>query len=210
MKTNWKKIRAEIQRKNQKFILAVSGGVDSMHGLNFFIKTENIEFIVAHFNHHIRNESGDDEELIRKQCQDLGIPFIVGHGVNIKNEEQARSQRYKFLFDALTEHKYDKVVVFHHQDDQLETIMLNLMRGKPFTHLHMNKDEDKVYRPFLNTPKEDILKSAVRYKIKWNEDSTNKENNYDRNWLRNEVIPLLSQRRNIKKSILNGLSKTLA
>ena len=206
MTAPWKKIKKDIDETANCYVLAVSGGVDSMFGLNFF--KDNLSrdrFVVAHFDHQIREDSWEDCQLIKNFCDNHGISMYWSKGENITSEVEARNQRYDFLYRIKGAAKADKIVTFHHSDDQVETILLNLMRGRPHHKLAMEKYGESIYRPFLEISKEDILKEAIKRGVSWREDSTNSDTKYERNWLRNEVIPMLNKRRNISKSILKGL-----
>lgn len=209
MSANWKSIKNNIINTDNKFILAVSGGVDSMFGLNFFKDIKNIDIVVGHFDHKIREDSYKDLELISEYCDNHGIKLEHGFGNNIKNENDARNQRYDFLRRVKEQYNTRYIVTFHHSDDQVETILLNLFRGVSHDNLPIKELGNDLFRPFLKINKDDMIFQAEKRNLKWNEDYTNHENNYDRNWLRNEVIPLICQRRNIKKSLLTGLEKTL-
>ena len=207
MSVPWRKIIHETQ-EHKKYVLAVSGGVDSMFGLDFFSRISGIDFCVAHFDHDIRADSNKDFPLIQEAVRKIpkNITIYFDKGSNISNEKEARDQRYDFLKKVKLDFGADYVVVFHHKDDQVETILLNLLRGRNHSKLGMKKLDTYLYRPFLDIPKETIKKMSLSREISWNEDSTNNENNYERNWLRNEIIPQLNVKRNTN-AILNGLFK---
>src|SRR4051812_31887046 len=106
-----------------KYILAVSGGVDSMVLLDLLARKPGIELVVAHFDHGIRPDSKKDEVLVRKAAASYGVAFEPGQG-NLgpaASEATARQARYHFLDEVLTKHQALKIITAHHQDDAIET-----------------------------------------------------------------------------------------
>lgn len=188
-----------------KYIVAVSGGVDSMVLLDVLLKQPGIELIVAHFNHGIRVDSDTDERLVAELARKNGVPIESGWGRlgADASEEQARDARYKFLNDVKARHRADGIVTAHHQDDLIETAVINLLRGTgPRGLVAMDKNK-KIIRPLLNTPKSEIIKYAIENKITWHEDSTNEDPKYLRNYIRLKLMPKMNtaSRQKILKSI---------
>lgn len=174
-----------------KYILAVSGGVDSMVLLDLLSRQADVELIVAHFNHGIREDAGLDEKQVTEAAAVYGLTLVTGRTNLGRNasEEQARDARYKFLNDVKAKHGADAIVTAHHQDDVIETAIINLLRGTgPLGLVAMDKNK-KIIRPLLNTPKKEIIKHARENKIKWREDSTNKDPKYLRNYIRLKLLP---------------------
>jgi tRNA(Ile)-lysidine synthase len=192
-----------------KYIVAVSGGVDSMVLLNMLSNLPNIELIVAHFNHGIRPEATEDEKLVRNIAKRLGLKFEVGYGRLGKNasEETARKARYKFLNEIKKKHKAKSIITAHHQDDLIETAILNLLRGTGRRGLVAMSMNEKILRPLLNYPKADILKYAKDHKLQWREDKTNTDETYLRNYVRRKLMPNLSVGQ--RKEVLKNIKKTL-
>ena len=214
---SWNALKDEINNiETTGFVLAISGGVDSMLLMDFFRRQCSYPFCVAHFDHHIRDDSDKDRELISDYCFKNSIPFFVGHGEGLKdipNQEcVARNQRWSFLNKVAIDNVYKYIVTAHHLNDQIENVILRLLRGYPHSCLTMKKfmEVDGIirYKPFLYVSKDDIIKSAKRMRISWNEDSTNADVDYDRNWIRNEIIPMLMTRRNIISSMEKGIKLT--
>jgi tRNA(Ile)-lysidine synthase len=195
----------EIEIKPGKYILAVSGGVDSMVLLDLLAKKPDIELIVAHFNHGIRDESPEDEKLVAQKAQELGLALEVGYGRlgNYASEEAAREARYRFLQAVRLKHNAGMVITAHHQDDLIETAFINLLRGTGRRGLSAISSNRGVLRPLLSYSKEQIITYAAKHKLSWNEDKTNEDNNYLRNYLRNNVIKglTLGQRQMLIKNI---------
>lgn len=177
-----------------KFVLAVSGGVDSMALLDLLASQPGVQLVVAHFNHGIRPDAGKDEELVRCTAKKLGLPFAVGHGrLGVAaSEDQARQARYTFLHKVAKEHSALAIITAHHQDDLVETAILNLMRGTGRRGLSSMLDNPSVLRPLAAISKKDILAYAKNNNLAWREDSTNTDIKYLRNYVRAQVIPKLT------------------
>ena len=110
------------------YVVAVSGGVDSMVLLDLLAKQPDIKLIVAHYDHGIRSDSKLDRELVASSAKKYKIPFVYESG-NLgpgTSENQARIARYNFLRKVQKESKADAIVTAHHQDDALETAILNI------------------------------------------------------------------------------------
>lgn len=193
-----------------KYILAVSGGVDSMVLLDILLEQPGVELVVAHFNHGIREDSDADETIVTETTRNYGLPLESGRGRlgADASEEQAREARYKFLNDIKVKHRAAGIITAHHQDDLIETAIINLLRGTgPRGLVAMDKNK-KIVRPLLNTPKSEIIDYAKDNKIRWREDSTNKDPKYLRNYIRLKLMPKINTatRKKLLKSI-NDISK---
>lgn len=173
--------------------MAVSGGADSMVLLDLLSKRKDLELVVAHFDHGIRDNDAVDEHLVRSVAAKLKLPVEVGYGKLPKttSEAKARDERYKFLFEVVKKHKADGVITAHHQDDLLETAVINLLRGSGWRGMVAIIHNDKIRRPLLVTTKTEILAYARSRKLKWNEDETNLDLKYLRNRVRAQIIPRL-------------------
>jgi tRNA(Ile)-lysidine synthase len=192
--------RNKLFKSSDKILLTVSGGLDSMVMLHLF-RQAGFTIGVAHCNFQLRGEeSKADEALVKMACVEGGIPFhckhfetetyAQAHGVSI--QMAARTLRYSFFNDLVKEENYSYIATAHHLNDNLETVLLNLVRGTgmdgvtgiPVKHLN-------IVRPMLFATRESILEYATLNRLSWREDSSNASNKYHRNLLRNEVIPLL-------------------
>lgn len=184
-----------------KYVVAVSGGVDSMVLLDILAKQvtgdrlQVTDLVVAHFNHGIRPDSKEDEEFVRKMAKMYQLQFEVGYGkLGAKaSEEQARAARYEFLNRIKRKYHADAIITAHHQDDLIETAILNIMRGtgrRGLTAITENRD---ILRPLLHLAKKDILAYAREHKLEWREDPTNVDERYLRNYIRRRIVPKLSE-----------------
>ncbi len=133
MQVRWKNIISEINSASNSYLLAVSGGVDSVFLLHFMKKHFSGDIRVAHFNHHLRAESDIEERFVRDLCASLSAPCSVGHGDpevmrSVRSiEAGAREQRYQFLESVLPANSM--IMLGHHANDQLETIIMRMMRA---------------------------------------------------------------------------------
>ncbi len=116
-------------------------------------------------------------------------------------EAEARRQRYEFFSGV--KRPGELLMTAHHANDQLETIILRLMRGYPHDQLRIQKFSGERYRPFLDVPKAEIVLQATRRGYTWLEDASNQDSKHERNWVRNELIPQMAARRNVLRSIVH-------
>ena len=170
----------------KKYLIAVSGGVDSVVLLDMLAKKhENI--LVAHFDHGIRKDSKEDAIFVRQLAVKYGVKFFTKReelGANA-SEEKARRARYKFLRE-LSEKQNATIVTAHHLDDVVETIIINMVRGTGWRGLAVLNAED-ICRPLINFKKQEIINYAKQNNLKWREDSTNSLNVYMRNIVRHKI-----------------------
>lgn len=186
------------------YIVAVSGGVDSVVLLDMLAKTDH-RLIVAHVDHGIRGDDSEaDARFVRALARQYGLPFVSTslHLGRRASEESARKARYDFLFEQAK--KYNaKVVTAHHRDDLVETIALNLCRGTGWRGLAVLGRSD-IIRPLISLSKDQIYDYAIRNKLEWVEDSTNRSEVYLRNRLRRRIGRLLSATDSIKLAKLRA------
>lgn len=178
-----------------KYIVAVSGGVDSVVLLDVLSRQKNLDLTIAHFDHGIRSDSAEDRKFVEGLAKKYDLPFEFGKGklgVNT-SEETARNARYEFLRRVKTTHDADAIITAHHQDDVLETILINLMRGTKRRGLSSLQSTTEILRPLIRIYKREILEYAKAHNLQWREDSTNKDPKYLRNWIRVNVMPKLSE-----------------
>ena len=197
-----------------KFLLAVSGGVDSMVLMSLF-KDQNLDFEVAHINYGLRGiESEADENLVQKICTENKTPFHL-YKVSAKDEKPknsiqnwARDLRYDFFRKILQQEKIDFIVTAHHLNDQLETFIINLSKAsgiKGLTGIPANENQN--LRPLLHFSKEEIYHFAKENKIEFREDLSNQKNDYLRNFIRNEITPHLLE---VNDHFLENFGKSLS
>jgi len=198
-----------------KYVVAVSGGVDSITLLDLLAKRSGLDLVVTHFNHGIRPDSDKDEEFVRKTASKHQMKFEVGYGKLGPNasEEQARDARYRFLDKIKQKHQAEGIITAHHQDDLIETAILNILRGTGRRGLTAITENPDIMRPILHLSKNDILAYAKEHKLEWREDPTNKDERYLRNFIRRRIVAKLSatQRRQFLRKIqkLGVMNRTI-
>lgn len=193
-----------------KYVVAVSGGVDSMVLLDILAKNRQLNLIVAHFNHGIRKDSHVDEVLVKKICDNRDLVFVSGQGNLGKDasEEKARDARYAFLSKVLKDHNAKAIITAHHQDDLIETSIINLLRGTNRRGLTALQNKDDILRPLLLYPKVALVEYAKSNHLQWREDSTNKDKKYLRNFVRLEIVSKMTSLQRIKwLKILDAIEK---
>lgn len=221
MSINWTNIRDIIRHHSQKFVIATSGGVDSMLLLDSCVRGFrcNPNFAVAHFNHHIRDDSNEDAALVKSICAHHNIPFYYGETFDLKDggniEMRARTLRWAFLEQTAHNIGADAVLTGHHLNDYVENYLMGNIRGLHIRSCIMPQVHQKNgitrIKPFLHDlSKEKIYDIARHRKLQWREDSTNKDNDNLRNMVRNVIIPEMEKSHNVLKSIPNTIKSLLA
>ena len=190
-----------------KYVVAVSGGVDSMVLLDLLVKQKNIELVVAHFDHGIRIESGVDREFVQEEARRHGLAFAFAEGrLGPKaSEDMARKARYTFLGKIKAEHGAKQIITAHHQDDVIETVLLNILRGTGRKGIASLGSTEEILRPLLDYPKQELLRYAEAHGLTWLVDKTNEDESYLRNYVRLRLVPKLSapQRKQLLKIVKN-------
>lgn len=183
-----------IDLKPGKYVVAVSGGVDSVVLLDLLSKEKNYELLVAHFDHGIRQDSVLDADFVSSLANKYGLEFFVEKGeLGPKTSEAtARDARYKFLDNVKTKASAHAIITAHHQDDLLETAILNILRGTTARGLGSLKSSGQLQRPLLNMQKSEIIDYAVNNNLDWREDESNQNQKYLRNYIRHAVVPKIS------------------
>ena len=172
------------------------------HLLSTYQEELGIELFLAHVNHKQRLESDHEEYELIKLAEQVGVPIYVAHFTGDFSEANARQFRYKFFRKVMGKTSSTALVTAHHADDQVETIFMRMIRGVRLQHLSAIKerqtfDKGELIRPLLSFFKKDFPE------IEHFEDSTNKENNYLRNRIRNLYLPQLEKENvQVKKAIL--------
>lgn len=201
---------------NKKLILALSGGIDSMVLADMLLKAK-ADFVLAHCNFHLRGEESDgDERFVRDYAEKNGLTLYVKQFDTLKYAEEqklsiemaARDLRYAWFEELRQQLDYDKIVVAHHADDQLETFFINLLRGAGIRGLKgMLPENGHILRPLLNISREEIHQYAIGNGIQWREDHTNAETQFLRNKIRHELLPVIdSISKEGRASILKSIS----
>ena len=184
--------------KDSNFLIAVSGGVDSMVLASLF-KKNNLKFSVAHCNFKLRADESDVDELFvanwSKENNQKYFSAIFNTVDFCKNnkvgtQEGARNLRYKWFYDLKEIYGFDFIVTAHNLNDQIETYLINSMRGTGLSGIvGIPEKTDKLYRPLLDISKNEISEYAINNNIEFREDSSNSTNDYLRNTIRNSIIP---------------------
>ncbi|EAX95023.1 PP-loop family protein [Trichomonas vaginalis G3] len=195
-------IKLNIIKKSDKLSLGVSGGADSMYLFYNFMDLKedwNLDIIVCHLNHGIRETAKRDEEFVKKSCQAYGIKFIsktvnmdeFAREKKFSSEEAGRILRYEFFRENS---QGRKILTAHNANDRVETVLFNIMRGTGLKGLsgitHVNGD---IYRPLINIKREEIEDYLHKNKLQYFDDETNFEEIYTRNKIRLGLIPELKK-----------------
>lgn len=185
----------DIELEPGKYIAAVSGGVDSVVLLDVLNDDPGVELVVAHLDHGIREDSVKDRQFVQVLAQKYGLPFEYGEGQLGPNasEAAARQARYAFLEKVRADHGAEAIVTAHHQDDALETAIINMLRGTRRKGLDALKSSDRLKRPLLRMTKKEIIRYAQSHDLEWREDSTNQDEAYLRNYIRRKLLPRFSE-----------------
>lgn len=191
----------ELLSPGDRVILGVSGGADSTAMLLLFSQIRyllNLQLLTVHINHQLRGaDSENDQEAVKKLCYELNIPLIIRKvtlpdGGNLENE--ARKKRMEIFRQMMQLYQYGKVLLAHHQHDQAETVLLNLMRGSGLTGMAGIKPvSGHILHPMLcfnRSEIEDLLQAA---NITWQTDASNLDKGFSRNRVRHDLIPMMRE-----------------
>lgn len=207
----------EIDRnyKQLKFIIGVSGGVDSMVLSNIFMKL-NLNIAVAHVNFQLRgNDSDEDEQFVREYFTNRDIPIYIKkvdtntyakeHKLSI--EQAARELRYDYFEELIEKYNYDYLVLAHQANDVIETFFINILRGATLFGLSsIPQKRSQIIRPLWHVSRKDIENYADVQNIPYRIDKTNNELIFLRNRIRQELLPLINDMRpGVEKTILNNI-----
>ncbi len=201
--------------KDKKSLIAISGGLDSVV-LTHLLNQLNFSISLAHCNFRLRGKDADQDEVFVKQlAEQLRVPVftrsfeteIVAKQEKLSIQLAARKLRYDWFDELTKEHKLDYLLTAHHADDNLETFLINTIRGTGLDGLTgIPEKNEKIIRPLLPFSREQIESYAKENSIIWREDSTNAETKYLRNKIRHEVIPILKE---LNPSLLTSFGQTI-
>ncbi len=196
-------------------IVALSGGADSVALLLGLLHLEQ-PLVAAHCNFHLRGEESDaDEAFVRQLCEERGVKLYVEHfdteayarQQRISIEMAARELRYDFFEKLRQQLGADTIAVAHHRDDNVETLLLNLVRGSGLKGLcAMQPQNGFIVRPMLSIPRTEIEEFLKKAQQPFRTDSTNTDTAFKRNKIRHELLPLL---RELNPSIDRTLAETI-
>ena len=196
--------------KDKVYIVAVSGGPDSMALLNMLYST-NYKLVICHVNYHKRDESDYEQVQIEKYAKDRNIPLHILDTSNLKEQGNfqawAREVRYRFFKKQYDFYQAEGLFVAHHEDDLLETYLMQKKR-RNIVSCYGIKEETilfnmKVLRPLLNATKKELLEYCIRNKIFYSIDSSNLKDDYTKNKIRHNVVEKLTsvQRKKLRLEI---------
>jgi len=185
--------------KDKKIVVALSGGIDSVVLLHYLNNHYPNQVRVIHCNHHISDHSNEWQDFSKKICEKLNLDIdILDLDIPQSNnlEEAARVKRYESLKASIN---IDEVIcTAHHQNDQAETLLIQLLRGSGSRGLSaMPKlktfGEGLLYRPFIDIEKSEIKDYALENHLEWVEDDSNNDEKFTRNFLRHKILPQLEK-----------------
>ena len=185
-----------------KILLAVSGGMDSVVMADLFYKNK-LNFGIAHCNFKLRGEESDEDELfVQKLAKKYKVSYHVNHfdtklyaeAEKISIEMAARNLRYDWFETLLKKENYKYTATAHHCNDSIETMLLNLTKGTGISGLHGIKSKvGNIIRPINFSNREMIMDYVATKMLIWREDGSNQDNTFQRNLIRNEVVPKLKE-----------------
>lgn len=194
--------KENLLKRGEKVIVTCSGGADSIFLLHILNKL-GFECVVAHCNFHLRGEESDrDENFVREFCKKKGLTLLVEHFETqqfaaenkLSIEMAARELRYNWFEKIRAEYNAGAIAVAHHSDDSIETILLNLLRGTGLKGIcGIRPRNGFIVRPLLCVNRKEIEDYLTENGIGYITDSTNLENEYTRNKIRNIVMPILRE-----------------
>ncbi len=204
-----------------RIIVAVSGGVDSMVLLDLLAREREalgLKLIVAHFNHQLRgSESDADERLVMQRAEQYGIEAYVDRAgtaecarqARLGIQEVARNLRYDFFSKLLESSGYDLIATAHNADDNAETMLMNLFRGagvQGLSGIPVLRRDRRIIRPLLFARREEIEAYAAAENVPFRNDSSNAKDDYTRNYVRHQILPLV--RDQINPKVVETLQRT--
>ncbi|MGZ3884008.1 MAG: tRNA lysidine(34) synthetase TilS, partial [Bacteroidia bacterium] len=194
--------RQRLFSKKDKLLIAFSGGSDSV-ALAHLLHSTGYSVSLAHCNFGLRGKESDgDEAFCRSFAKKAGLDFFSKRfdttGFAKENELSiqmaARQLRYDWFAELLSDKSFDYILTAHHANDNIETLLINLVRGTGINGLSgIPQQQQSVIRPLLHVTREDILNYIKKHKLSFRDDSSNDEVKYKRNFLRHEIIPRLKQ-----------------
>ncbi|QHT67497.1 tRNA lysidine(34) synthetase TilS [Rhodocytophaga rosea] len=210
----------ELFQPSDHILLAVSGGIDSVVMSHLFYKAK-LNFAIAHCNFGLRGAESDEDELfVKKLAKKYKVPFYsdtfeteaFAQQEKISIQMAARTLRYRWFEQLLNNHGFQYLATAHHLNDILETVLFNLTKGTGISGLHgIQPKLNRIIRPLLFADKEQIYAYVVEHQLAWREDSSNQSSKYQRNLIRNEVIPLLKTiNPNLEETIQHTIEKVVS
>lgn len=189
-----------LEQVPEKSLVGVSGGLDSVALLHALVATGKRP-TVLHFNHRWRDDADEDAALVRRLAQGYGLDCRVGRArksaTATKSEAAAREARYAFFRREAQRSQRRSLVLAHHADDQVETFLLQLLRGSGTGRGGMRALSERagliLLRPWLGVWRQEALAYAKRHRLAWRDDASNADLRYRRNWVRGRLLPYLEK-----------------
>lgn len=193
-------------RENDRILVAFSGGTDSLALLMVLLELKErlkIEIGACHMNHRLRGKDADeDENFTREFCEKMNVPYYSA-SVDVKAfaakeklslEAAGRQRRYAFFKEIMVNLNYDRCATAHHLDDQVETILMNIMRGSGLNGLTgMSPQRESFIKPLLFLKKEELSSYLKENNLEAREDDSNRDSFFRRNRVRNELVPYIRE-----------------
>ncbi|MFJ8066749.1 tRNA lysidine(34) synthetase TilS [Psychrobacillus sp. NPDC096426] len=215
----------QLIKAGDRLLVACSGGADSLalvHVLNTLKETYHVEIGIAHTDHQLRGaESAEDSKFVEQVAASLHIPFyaatlevpkrVAAEGGNV--QVICREERYSFFEKTMKNFQYQKLVLGHHADDQIESVIMSLARGSnssTITGIPRSRPfaEGHIIRPFLCVTKKEIFEFIHSNELSFRHDPSNDKHTYTRNRIRHTIVPLLKEENpNISDSIRTFVEK---
>lgn len=207
----------ELCKSTDRILLAVSGGLDSMVMLNLF-KRSNYTIGVAHCNFQLRgSEAEEDERFVADACKAADVPFFVkkfntrdyATANKLSIQAAARELRYAWFQELMSEERFTFLATAHHVNDSLETVLLKWIHGSSLeSFAGIPVRNKKVIRPMLFATRTQLADFASEKGIMWRNDSSNDSDDYQRNFIRHQVVPRLKEiNPALESTFLHGLKK---
>ncbi len=203
--------------EDDRLILGLSGGVDSICLLEILIilsSKYNFSLSACHFNHQLRGDESDlEQKFVEKACHEKNIPLFLGHSKqknSLISEDKARVARYEFFDSVLTQNGGEKIVLAHHANDVAETFLMRVIRGAGLKGLSaIPIKRDHFIRPMLKITRFEIEEFAKLHKLSYCHDSSNLDQKYFRNQVRQQLLPELQKINPIIVENLAALSEQI-
>ena len=207
----------ELLKKNDKVLIAFSGGPDSVflfHCINFFRESLGLELELVYVNHKLREDADEDIKFVKEFAEKNVVRYYIKEAdvketaarEKISEEEAGREERYRIFFDIMKENNIDKIATGHNLDDNIETFIFRLLRGTALNGLKgIPVKRGAIIRPILEFRKDYILEVLDGADEEYRLDSTNFETKYTRNKIRNLIFPLFSEVNPLFREKIAGL-----
>jgi tRNA(Ile)-lysidine synthase len=204
-------------QSSQKILLAVSGGLDSMVMLHL-CKQAGYQTVVAHCNFQLRGKEAEgDEAFVANVCKQLNIPFFskrfetesYAAANKLSIQTAARELRYAWFHSLMDQERLDLIATAHHINDSIETVLLKWIHGSSLeSFAGIPVKNRRTIRPMLFATRDQLMSFASASKLEWRNDSSNDSDDYQRNFIRHQVIPKLKEiNPSLEATYQHGLKK---